>query len=353
MQSEGLISATSQMDYMVNYYNQLIALFDNLDSQAIGSESPDFGTVYFAILNLENSIKANNSLTQEQKNNILRFSSIIRNELKYEVTSGQIEERGGKCWGGIKRSCWLKYGFVLALKITAYTVLLVATSGTYAPIYALLLAEAITSFIIKIADKDCKCEGGDPLFACNAPDGIVLEATPCSNIQTVKAIGYGTHGGQFQWSLDLTKVIAIDYPGVAEPITDVHKLRVQMVGSVQTANIGVKLIGCPDPVTIPYVVAPNMPIAAAAGIGSLFISGDDVVLVGVQRAYALAGTALATASAPYTMGLSSGSGTVLGNTGNTINIQWPNTPGVGVVYGSATACTGQPLSGTKFVTIKQ
>ncbi|MEY3239641.1 MAG: hypothetical protein RIR11_1079, partial [Bacteroidota bacterium] len=71
-----------------------------------------------------------------------------------------------------------------------------------------------------------------------------------------------------------------------------------------------------------------MPIAAAAGIGSLFISGGDVVLVGVQRTYALAGTALATASAPYTMGLSSGSGTELGNTGNTINIQWPNTPGV-------------------------
>jgi hypothetical protein len=96
-----------------------------------------------------------------------------------------------------------------------------------------------------------------------------------------------------------------------------------------------------------------MPIAAAAGIGSLFISGDDVVLVGVQRTYALAGTALATASAPYTMGLSSGSGTELGNTGNTINIQWPNTPGVGVVYGSAIACTGQSLSSTKVVTIKQ
>lgn len=95
-----------------------------------------------------------------------------------------------------------------------------------------------------------------------------------------------------------------------------------------------------------------MPIAAANGIGSLFIDGDGVVLVGVQRTYALAGTALATASAPYTMGLSS-SGNVLENTGNTIKIQWQNTPGVGVVSGSVIACTGQSLSSTKVVTIKQ
>jgi hypothetical protein len=375
MYQEGLISSENEFDYLVSYFNQLISMAEAIENNVGTAGTTDFGTFYFDLINLETAVQQNANLTDDQKFNILTYSAIVRNDLKYMVSSGLVEERGLRCFGGIKIKCWLKYGFETYLKIQAYQFIIgailistgavVAVTGgvglvltpkiaLYLAGYALLIRSAIVDFNDKIRDRDCKCGDGDgePLFACNKPDGIVIQTTPCSDIVTLKAIGFGVHLLQYQWSLDLTKVVAVDYPGEAQPITDEPTLRVQLVAPAQTADVGVKLIGCADPATDQFTVVQELPIAAAySAPGTLLISGPDPGIVDWIQTYSLAGTAAASPNGPFTINLLSGPGTVLQNQGNSIKIEWYDV-GNATLRGTVTTCTGPVLTVSKNIQVK-
>jgi hypothetical protein len=139
MYRDGLIGSFNELDYLKDYIRELVDYFDVLENESMVPSIPkrDFGTVYFDIMNKEQSVLQSVNLTEEQKFTILSFSSYIRNHLKFLVSDGEVEERGMGCWRGIKAKCWLRYGIALALKITAYTLLLkkaiIVTGGVASP----------------------------------------------------------------------------------------------------------------------------------------------------------------------------------------------------------------------------
>jgi hypothetical protein len=358
-----LINSKSDLDYLNSYFDQLETLFTELENDAIANvpNQKDFGTIYFEIIDLENAVQQDQNLTDEQKFNILSLSSIIRNQLKYGVSSGQIEERGlgDRCVFGITISCWWKHAKAELFLMVGYQIALgyaiAGTAGIGTPIVALAYGLLMTGTLIKAFEKvggkpECLCDS-DEQMGCNKPDGIVILATPCSNIQTLKAIDYGAHTLQFQWSLDLAKVVAVDYPGIAEPITDENTLRVQMVAPYNTADIGVRLIGCPNVSTLEYGFVEEMPIGDAAGsTGTLFVNGANQGMVEMESFYSLSGTALNGTGSTFSMTCSN-PGEIIQNTGTTLRVLWNAASNNATVSGRATSCTGQVVTATKQVNV--
>lgn len=201
---------------------------------------------------------------------------------------------------------------------------------------------------------DCKC--GDP-FECNRVDGIVVESTTCTDVQQVRAIGYGTYTGQFQWDLHLSSAEAVDFPGDPNPITDGPTLKVRQVNPSVNPTIGVRLLTCPDPDAVDnykYTTQLNL-IAASLDPGTLLVTGPAEAQMEQTEHFYLNGTAAGKPNNVFAMSVDQPGYVV--NTWSPMTrlaVRWDVIPsgGLGTVRGNATACGGHIVHARRDVPVE-
>jgi hypothetical protein len=194
-------SAISTVDALKSHYDGLVSMID-------GGTLNSFGSVWFYLKNQEQQILNNPLLSEEVKQSLLAYNSLIRNYLKYQFGRGEFdppaEERAGDdCFLGVKIKCWLRYGIISLLKITAYVA---AIFVSYSPYLVLLIIAEVTALITYVALDDCFCTGGTSLndiIPCRRPDFVNVELSGCSMTQKLSTYGYGdNYNGTFIWELE-------------------------------------------------------------------------------------------------------------------------------------------------------
>lgn len=119
MLADSLITSSSDMDFLINYHEDMM---EQVDNGSIRS----FGNLWYFLHEKEQQVESDPHLTDEEKELLLCLSSAVRNTLKYAYVTGQVEDRGflDNCLFGIKVKCWLKVGLSNLLKITGYYLLI-------------------------------------------------------------------------------------------------------------------------------------------------------------------------------------------------------------------------------------
>jgi len=315
-------------------------------------------------------------LTEEQRLDLLQISASLRNILKFEYASGGtgdgVEERGLGCRNGIKWKCLIEegvrlhvavaaYTMVIALKLKAVGAALFVTAGTAAvPLamstkffiaaYVGLITLSVDKYWKAVRSDECKCDNG-PQFSCNIPAGVrVTGLIPCQSTQTLEMFDFGTYSGMFQWALDQTTGIAIDYPsGTSEPITSVPRLRVRQLDVNVPVRISIRLVSYADPLTMIYTLIPPMNLVNISNsTGTVSVWGPTTILSGRTGNYRIVGTSVTNFGSTNTFSMGAfGAGAVIqSNAGKSISVKWNNV-GSGTVRATAlSTCTAQSTDAT-------